>query len=912
MKMMRMILVVLVWLGSQGNVYAEEEAQRIFNFRQVTCEGQSECETYGETNGQSELETYGETNGQSERETNEEINGQLQQETSAENNHPSEQETQRQTETVPESGETDTEKTEEKRVILISHLWPAYENGYKIYDGTNEVELEADVMGLESGVHLELWGVTECANPGIWKVEIQTKIWTDEEAIYPADVYEVRMEESELELFLTIQPKPLTIIISDGVKYYFDEMDLEKVEFLSEDGPIQVTGFVEDQVPEGFVMPEITWNPKVIQKESPMYHKGERAEYKGALVVKTKEDGTVSGNATDNYCFVLDEESGYYETGSIFLREPVLLASVDYSIQAIPKEGAYRDDRGILWLQSGCRLQMCAQTNKGFNQGIVSEPLRESGAVALQLYREGEKGEIVANSQSQSIPYQIDGEAPQALIGVEGVYLPPGEVQYQNHSVTCGILNLWDDGSGIGSVQICAVKGELEGTKDPMLLYTESSQIWQPAIQTVLTEEGVYTIMARLEDRVGNVRFVKSGQIILDWTKPKLEIQGLESGSANNDTVAPFVFCQDESYEKGSLTVVLQGTDGKERTFAQERMEIAYGEQVQIFDIPRERRWDDLYLLKAEAVDLAGNAVEKKIVFSVNRFGSVYFLDTRTREKLSSYYMKEPMELVVREFNIDTVLRQRIRSGHGHQLKWLVPQQDYLISHKKDAQGFHEYCYRISADNFIEEGAYYVVLATADRAQNVTDSQRQKLKMEFSVDRTNPMVLISGVEEQGIYGKERVAVIACQDNQYLEQICVYLNGQLVAENQEKRQNIPIKVTNSWQSLKVQATDGAGNMTVSEEITFYMGKNPEERTDQKKEQIVKPQMRENQADEFQTNQSPADMGQPETEKETAFLQKNEQEILRQKKAENDGIFVVCFLGIAGIIGGYLYKIKKAKE
>lgn len=910
MKMIRIILAVLVWLGSQGNVYAEEEAQRICTFRQVTCEGQSECETYGETNGQSEKETYGETNGQSEQETYGETN--------------------EQPETVPASGETDTEKPEEmeeKRVILISHLWPAYENGYKIYDGTNEVELEADVTGLESGVHLELWGVTECANPGTWKVEIQTKIWTDEEAIYPADVYEVRMEESELELFLTIQPKPLTITISDGVKYYFDEMDLEKVEFLSEDGPIQVTGFVEDQVPEGFVMPEITWNPKVIQKESPMYHKGERVEYKGALVVKIGEDGTVSGNATDNYCFVVNEESGYYERGSIFLREPVLLASVDYSIRAIPKEGAYRDDRGILWLQSGCRLQMCAQTNKGFDQGSVSEPLRESGAVALQLYREREKGEIVANSQSQSIPYQIDEEAPQALIGVEGVYLAPGEVQYQNHSVTCGILNLWDDGSGIGSIKICAVKGELDGTKDPMLLYTESPQNWQPAIQTILTEEGVYTIMARLEDRVGNVRFVKSGQIILDWTKPKLEIQGLESGSANNDTVAPFVFCQDESYEKGSLTVVLQGTDGKERTFAQERMEIAYGEQVQIFDIPREKRWDDLYLLKAEAFDQAGNAVEKKIVFSVNRFGSVYFLDTRTREKLSSYYMKEPMELVVREFNIDTVLRQRIRSGHGHQLKWLVPQQDYLVSHKKDAQGFHEYCYRISADNFVDEGAYYVVLATADRAQNVTDSQRQKLKMEFSVDRTNPTVLISGVEEQGIYEKERVAVIACQDNQYLEQICVYLNGQLVAENQEKRQNIPIKVTNSWQNLKVQATDGAGNMTVSEEITFYMGKNPEERMDQKKEQIVKPQMRTNQADESQintekknaaqtdtaqTDTAQTDMRQPETEKETAFLQKNEQEPLRQKKTENDGICIACFLGIAGIIGGYLYKIKKAKE
>ena len=59
---------------------------------------------------------------------------------------------------------------------------------------------------------------------------------------------------------------------------------------------------------------------------------------------------------------------------------------------------------------------------------------------------------------------------------------------------------------------------------------------------------------------------------------------------------------------------------------------------------------DDLYTVKAEAFDLAGNISETNVTFSVNRFGSVYQLDEAT-ERLAggrgTYYTKESQDIVI-------------------------------------------------------------------------------------------------------------------------------------------------------------------------------------------------------------------------------------------------------------------------
>lgn len=893
MKVIGCLLAAIVWISSQCCTGNEESAKKMANHRRITLEGMCEESEEAESESQKTEEMEWKSENQETEET--EWESESQEPLTTEKDTENEMVTERESDSLPPS------TTEEKIVqICVTDIWPSYEEGYKVYDGSDYVELEADVTGLLEGMHLEVWGVAEQAEAGCWQVDVQTNLRMEPEFGGEVSDYEVQMEETQMTI--TILPRPLTITISDGVKNYYEEPDLEEVDFLSEKGPVHVTGFVNDVVPEGFEMPELSWNPGVIKKESPMYRNGKRIEYKDAIVVKTDAQGKPTGNATANYCFVLDKNSGYYETGSIFLREPVLLGAVDYYVQALPEEGLFLDEQGITWIREGTSLQMRPQKENGFNTGTVTSALTESGMVALQLLKQDRDGQITASSYPQYIGYQVDAEPPTSDIGVEGTRLEEGEIIYRKNPVVCGILNMQDTGSGIRSIQICAVRGQNKEEIQPEKIYLDHPNLWQSGIQISLSEEGAYTVMVRLEDQVGNVRFVKSGLIIIDWTAPEMEIQGILPGSANNDKVEPLIFCQDEYYQEGSLSVILNGGMTGEKRFAQERTVYTYGEQIQIQDIPHEKRWDDLYVLQAVCSDMAGNAAEKKMIFSVNRFGSVYQLDGRSREKLDAYYMQEPTELVIWEFNVDPIMAEKIRVGHGQQVRTLLKGSQYRVAHQLDNRGWREYCYRISAENFWEEGAYYVMLETADRAENVTDSRSQRLKMEFAIDRTAPGIYVTGVEDGEQYSEEkRVAVIACQDNQRLEKVQIYLNDKLVAENRETQQTLEVLGSSNWQSLEIRAMDGAGNESVLGPVTFCVGK----------EKILHEEKKESSVSERAVKTEKTDAEDKKTD-EKGVLNPVKKEISKSSEEGKNGVQIVIFLVISGILGGYLYKIKRVKE
>ena len=71
------------------------------------------------------------------------------------------------------------------------------------------------------------------------------------------------------------------------------------------------------------------------------------------------------------------------------------------------------------------------------------------------------------------------------------------------------------------------------------------------------------------------------------------------------------------------------------------REESQEGVSLEYFDFPRQKAYDDVYRLHVQAEDIAGNRSEKDIEFSINRFGSVYDLDTSTRANLKQYYLRK-------------------------------------------------------------------------------------------------------------------------------------------------------------------------------------------------------------------------------------------------------------------------------
>lgn len=934
MKRRKLLLVIAACVVLQNGLQAMETQATETGAVETQAAETETVET--ETAEMQEMETEtAEMQVTEEQESDDTEGGQTDEEWESDTDFGTEKESEGQTEPC---SETETESEESICEICVSKIWPAYETGYKIYDGTAYVELGAEVLGLPDGMAMELWGTTESADVGCWIVTPQISVyWLADGAPAVEGVdYEIHMETEPLEI--SVLPRPLTITVSDGVKYYFEELDISKVEFLTETLPVQVSGFVEAEAlvcqeymtgeegevwnawhPEGFELPELELNGAVIQKESPMYREGQLVEYKQAIVVKVDEEGKPTGNPTKNYCFVLDPETEYYEPGSIFLREPYLAGTLDYRIKAVPESGMYRDGQGSLWLRSGSSLEMLPQEGCGFNQGTQSSSLSQSGVVELRLQKVNKKGEVMAVSAAKSIAYQIDDTAPDGMLALDGTVTGNGEVLYRNRSVSCEVMQIKENGSGLRSVQICAVSG---GWQDPAGLYQNRRELWTEGTQVNLTAEGIYTVYARLEDQVGNVRFLSSAQVVLDWTAPGLEIQGLFAGSANNGEVAPVIFCQDETYEEGSLTVVFEGNAVGEKSFAQTREKLEFGERIVVGDIPREKKWDDLYVLRAKASDLAGNVTEKTLAFSVNRYGSVYKMDGASEEKIGQYYMKEPTDLVVWEFNVDTVNGVKIRVGHEGTLKSLVQGKSYHSVELSDQNGWKQYCYRIPAVNFAREGAYYVTLSSTDRAGNRMDSSRQRLKIEFAVDQTAPSVLVSGVEEEKSYaGQKRTVLIACRDNQNLKQVQIYLNGELVRENEEEQQELTVESRNIWQELKVAAVDEAGNSAAPQMICFYLGEEePPARQTVTGTQTVTEMQSVSEKQGAAENQTAAEI-QTGAERRTASqgsfftrggaVSDEEESVPADEKEGKTGVQIVIFAVILGIVGGYLYKIKGVK-
>jgi hypothetical protein len=289
--------------------------------------------------------------------------------------------------------------------------------------------------------------------------------------------------------------------------------------------------------------------------------------------------------------------------------------------------------------------------------------------------------------------------------------------------------------------------------------------------------------------------------------------------------------CTDTNYDEESLEIQLTGYRGGIQKTEGTTVHIPQGVEVSLPDFTEEPEADDLYTLHVRARDLAGNLSEEEILFSVNRFGSVYTFDAAT-EKLAAengdYYTKEGPELVIMETNVDTLEFQEITCSLDGVLRTLMEGTDYTVRISGSDVSWKQYTYTIGKQNFQEEGTYLLTIYSEDRASNLSDNRTKGKKLEFTLDKTAPDILISGVENGAQYRENsREITLDVQDNISLSEVEVHLDGEVLvysaAEVYEQDGRICLKAAgaNHWQTLSVTARDAAGNQCTSDEIRFLL-------------------------------------------------------------------------------------------
>lgn len=341
--------------------------------------------------------------------------------------------------------------------------------------------------------------------------------------------------------------------------------------------------------------------------------------------------------------------------------------------------------------------------------------------------------------------------------------------------------------------------------------------------------DGDYTFDIDYTDMAGNAAAdYTQDSFTVDLTAPELEITDVEDRSANNDAVAPKVEATDVNYDAKGVTMTLTGANNGNVEVGKVVSAIQNGQSMKFNDFARTEEMDDLYKLQAKAVDKAGNETQKEIMFSVNRYGSVFILDNDTKDWLKTgdegyTYIREEKEVGIREINVDAIESRSITVNRDGDLASLKENTDFTVKNSGSDAQWKEAHYVIAKNNFEEEGNYTVILNTQDKAQNSMNNTSVKkanknLPIEFAVDKTAPTVVVSGVEDDAQYrAAERSMIVDAKDNLALTKVSISIDGEKTVYDGEEllKDNGVIETAvasaNRWQNIEITAEDAAGNV-----------------------------------------------------------------------------------------------------
>lgn len=391
-------------------------------------------------------------------------------------------------------------------------------------------------------------------------------------------------------------------------------------------------------------------------------------------------------------------------------------------------------------------------------------------------------------------------------------------------------------------------------------------------------EDGDYQFNIRLKDLAGNeAQAYPEDHFVIDRTAPSLTISDILNESANKGEVSPKISYGDRYLDQDALSLKLVGEVHGEhelshqqggsisiaRTDAlnlpmqksmeetespkqkeEEKEGIVYqssagGEEgnLSFQNFPEEPDTDDVYRLSAKIVDMAGNETTEELWFSVNRFGSTYLLSDRAKA-LQGTYQKEGEEILISEINADEVLSSALTLYRNEEKHALSEGTEYQTTRSGGNGKWYRGDYLIKKDNFDKEGLYHLQISSQDKAGNLasTEQTERGAELRFGIDRTPPRILLSNVDNQGVYRGDALDLdLSVQDNLWLEQVDATVDGTEELSWKDKslqeavaKDSFPLQISGEKgkrHKLLVVARDAAGNESRKEVSDFVITNNP---------------------------------------------------------------------------------------
>lgn len=329
---------------------------------------------------------------------------------------------------------------------------------------------------------------------------------------------------------------------------------------------------------------------------------------------------------------------------------------------------------------------------------------------------------------------------------------------------------------------------------------------------------------------------------VIDTTfEDMVSYSGVDKGKAygRDDNVVPEVKIEDINLEKYSviLTGAQKGTkiDLTEEANALLKTSETLVEGIfDIFEMAQEN--DGIYTLTIYGKDLAGNEDQEEIVFTVNRFGSVYIYNDYLIDLIAdggSYVESVTEDLEITEFNADKLLEGSLRieiTRDGRP----VESPSYTCSPEINntvaigESGWYQYHYVIDKSNFALDGVYKISISSADATGNTPENnQYEDLGIVFRVDSTKAeLTSIVGLENDIINKNQVTVTYDVFDAIGIQSVEIYVNGELVdqitdftADMNNYSGSFVLNESNSQQTVRIVVTDMSGNVTDTDADDF---------------------------------------------------------------------------------------------
>ena len=310
----------------------------------------------------------------------------------------------------------------------------------------------------------------------------------------------------------------------------------------------------------------------------------------------------------------------------------------------------------------------------------------------------------------------------------------------------------------------------------------------------VYDKDALYTFDFDYTDKAGNkAADIPMNTFYVDMTAPKVSITNIvdESANSGDGNIGFSITATDTNFDV--FTPVLTAVVKEGDKFVEKQISGGGFSNIgngQVFTI-RNVDLDGIYRIACTVVDKAGNAytevslqnkdgstyVEQRTAadtlatFSVNRQGSAYELDKTTMEIVEQYYVQNVDEdVVLVEVNTNALKEYKV-TLNGKELK---EGTDYTVATEGGYGEWMKYLYSIKKSLFDAEGQYQIVVSSKDEANNDAFSDVKDATVTFVVDRTAPVVTVTGLETDGRYQVERqtVTIIPTDDGGALKSLLV--------------------------------------------------------------------------------------------------------------------------------------------